>query len=425
MSWKKKIFIIIAVLVCIPIALIGFCYFYYDYTVYGRIFDNVEEVPVHEYGLLFGTSSVTPEGDPNDEFDNRIKAAVELYKAGKIKWIIVSGCGDWHDKEGNLEEFPNGHYNDLMDMQNSLYECGVPVRDIVLDGDGSSTLNSIIKAKEVYGLDSCVIISQPYHNKQVMKLADRYGLKTVAYNALPSRILRDTMKNPVSEILARVKFYIAPRQDKKPHFDTYAVRVGSGIVQEWKDIKYSVPGMPNAVTHMNQMAVFPDSYKYISTYEDKSVYYNSTHGFYVSLPAGMGYNQCGEDGMACHSNEFYNNDTTLVVSAGGMYYDALLQDYPHFADTLKSQEREYLIELGNCKPREVSPNVWVSEGRVNHAIPGNPPADRFIRKWLLKKDNNNRDSYMSLEIYFNDSLEYRLPEFKRIIDRFPGVPVCK
>ena len=61
---------------------------------FGRTYDNVADVPEHEYGLLLGTSPFTAEGARNSYFENRIKAAAELYKAGKIKKIIVSG-GDY------------------------------------------------------------------------------------------------------------------------------------------------------------------------------------------------------------------------------------------------------------------------------------------------------------------------------------------
>ena len=57
----------------------------------GRIYGFLNEIPSHHLGLLLGTSPITTTGIHNGSFDNRIKAATELYKSGKIKKLIVSG----------------------------------------------------------------------------------------------------------------------------------------------------------------------------------------------------------------------------------------------------------------------------------------------------------------------------------------------
>ena len=57
----------------------------------GRTFDNLSDVPTREIGLLLGTSPITPDGAHNYYFDNRMKAAADLYHAGKIRRLLVSG----------------------------------------------------------------------------------------------------------------------------------------------------------------------------------------------------------------------------------------------------------------------------------------------------------------------------------------------
>lgn len=198
----KKILYIAIVLIAILVAVILGCYLSVDYNAHGRNFDKVADVPEHEYGLLLGTSPITPQGAHNFFFDNRIKAAVELYKAGKVKKIIASGGNYWYDEDGNFTE--NG-CNELHSMQDSLVKYGVPRERIILDYDGTRTLNSIVKVKEVYGIDSCIIISQQYHNERAIKQADHYGLNAVGYNAPPSHIRRNRIKNQARELLARVK----------------------------------------------------------------------------------------------------------------------------------------------------------------------------------------------------------------------------
>ncbi len=413
-------YILLVCLIAI-VVLIG-CYLSVSFNAKGRTFDKIEDIAPHEYGLLLGTSPFTAQGARNFYFENRIKAAVELYNAGKIKRIIASGGNYWYDEEGNLTK--NG-YNELRSMQDSLVKYGVPREVILLDYDGTRTLNSIAKAIEVYGLDSFVIISQQYHNERAIKQADHYGLKAIGYNAFPSHILRNRIKNQARELLARVKLYLDLWLGKKPQFDSYVVKIGDGIMQEWYDVNDSIPGLPNTIGHRCDTESSWGLVKYFSTYGDKPVYYNDRHGFYVELPFGMGYNQSGENVMGAHDNEFYNADTTLVVSAGAMFYDVVLDDIPQYADSLLSYEKDFLNKIGKHTFKEVSPNVWISNGRIDHSDEENPPADRFIRKWLLKKDISDRECHMSLTIYFNDSLEYRLPEFERIINQFPYKPNFK
>lgn len=416
---RKKILHISLTLTCIVfVAIIG-CYLSVDYNAHGRTFDNVTDVPEHEYGLLLGTSPITPQGAHNFYFDNRIKAAVELYKAGKVKKIIASGGNYWYDENGNTRE--NG-CNELRSMQDSLVKYGVPRDAIILDYDGTRTLNSIVKMKDVYKIDSCVIISQQYHNERAIKQADHYGLKAVGYNAAPSHIRRNRIKNQARELLARVKLYLDLWLGSKPNFDSYVVKVGNGIIQEWYDESDTIPGVSGTIAHRSNIDSSYGFYRYFSTRDNNPLYYNGRHGYYVLLPNGMGYNQFGENEMGSHSNEFYNNDTTLAICANAMYYDAVLVDEPHYVDSLKNYERQYLNNLGDVKIDKLSSVEWISQGRIDHSNTDNPPAERFIRKWLLKKDLEDRECYMELTIFFNDSLSYRLPEFENIIKQFPNLP---
>lgn len=417
---RKKIILIGSVLLGCVLLVISLCYIIVDINAYGRIFDNVEDVPEHEYGLLLGTSPITPQGAHNFYFDNRIKATVELYKAGKIKKVIASGGNYWYDEEGNPRE--NG-CNELRSMCDSLVKYGVPYEVITLDYDGTRTLNSIVKAKEVYGIDSCIIISQQYHNERAIYQADHYGLKTIGYNAAPSHIRQNRIKNQARELFARVKLFLDLLFGSKPKFDGYAVLASDGQIQDWYDKPDSIPGFIGTIGHYSDTDSSWGYYKYFSTLNGKPFYYNSRHGFYVTLPKGMGYNQSGENMMGTHSNEFYNADTTLVVSASAMFYDVVLIDNPQYVDSMKVYEKDFLYRMGDHQTNQLSTDVWITKGRINHNVPDNPPADRYIRKWLLMKDIEDRECEMSLTIYFNDSLEYRLQEFENIINQFPNRPV--
>lgn len=166
----------------------------------GRIFNNIEDITECKYGMLLATSPITPRGEHNFNFDNRIKAADKLYKAGKIDFIIASG--------GNYTLAHKNGCDEPKAILDSLVARGVPADRIILDYEGTRTLNSIVKAKMVYGLDSLILISQRYHNERAIYLADKYGIHAVGYNAQPSKNQCSRIKNTLHEYLARVKMFI-------------------------------------------------------------------------------------------------------------------------------------------------------------------------------------------------------------------------
>ena len=166
----------------------------------GRTFDNLSDVPTREIGLLLGTSPITPDGAHNYYFDNRMKAAADLYHAGKIRRILVSG-GDYTMTEKHGCDEPTA-------MRDSLVAHNVPDTCIIEHWQGWRTINSIEAVKNLYDFDSITIISQKYHNERALYQADHFGLDAVGYNAEPSPIKNSRIRNAIREYLARVKLFI-------------------------------------------------------------------------------------------------------------------------------------------------------------------------------------------------------------------------
>ena len=84
----------------------------------------------------------------------------------------------------------------------------IPDSAILLDYNGTRTLNSIKQAKNTYALDCATIISQEYHNERAIFLSNRYDIKAIAYNAKTPMIINKLIKNNLREYLARVKMFI-------------------------------------------------------------------------------------------------------------------------------------------------------------------------------------------------------------------------
>ncbi|MCK5876847.1 MAG: YdcF family protein [Candidatus Marithrix sp.] len=164
-----------------------------EFQAQDRIYSNIDEVPTKKIALLLGTVKNLRYGNINSYFKYRIDAAVQLYKAGKIKHILASGSNH------------TSYYNEPIDMQKALIERGVPAHAITLDYAGFRTLDSVIRCKEIFSQqDDIVIVSQAFHNKRAIFISDFYNIKAIGFNAKDVPF-RNDMKTPIREYLARLK----------------------------------------------------------------------------------------------------------------------------------------------------------------------------------------------------------------------------
>lgn len=194
MKTLKKISLIFLLFLGIIGVFIFWCNFKIDSETEDSVSADLSKLPSEKVGLLLGTSKTLSNGEPNAYFFNRITAATELFNAGKIKNIIVSG--------DNSRE----NYNEPEDMKLELIKAGIPEENIFEDFAGFRTLDSVIRAKEIFGQQSFIIISQRFHNERAVFLAKRNGIDAFGYNA------KDVNKNAgfktnIREKFARVKVF--------------------------------------------------------------------------------------------------------------------------------------------------------------------------------------------------------------------------
>ena len=183
-----------------------------------KIYTEVGTIPMNRVGLRLGTSPKLKNGNNNLYFDYRILAAMELYKAGKIKYILISG-------DNRREE-----YNEPEEMKKALMQKGVPEKFIYLDYAGFRTLDSVVRAKEVFGQNQLTIISQRFHNERAIYLAEKNGINAIGYNAKDVSAYAG-LKTNIRELLARVKMFIDLAIDKQPHFLGEKILIGKLINQ--------------------------------------------------------------------------------------------------------------------------------------------------------------------------------------------------
>ena len=166
----------------------------------GKAFSDIDSIKYNKVGLLLGTTPQARIGRiTNYFFIYRIDAAEELYKAGKIEQILISG------DENSLDGI-----NEPECMRDSLVARGIPSNAIFLDGKGYRTINSVINANKVYGLKSFTIISQEFHNERALYQAEHLGLdmeNIQGYNAKMPKSRRAFLTT-IREYFARVKMFI-------------------------------------------------------------------------------------------------------------------------------------------------------------------------------------------------------------------------
>jgi len=202
---KKKILKRLFWLTIAPILIVFLCNIIINSSAEGKTFNRIEEVPKNKVGLVLGTSKKLVDGRPNLYYEYRIRATLELFKAGKIEFVLVSG--------------DNGtkYYNEPTTIKNDLVERGIPKEKIFLDYAGFRTLDSMVRANEVFGLEKVTVISQKFHNQRAIYLAERKGLTAVGFNATDVTG-NSGLKVHLREYLARVKVFIDLVFNTQPKF---------------------------------------------------------------------------------------------------------------------------------------------------------------------------------------------------------------
>lgn len=196
----KKIFSFILGIIAACLALMLICNQIVVKNAEGKVFSDIDSIRYDKVGLLLGTTPQSRIGRiTNQFFTYRLDAAEQLYKTGKIEKILISG------DENSLDGV-----NEPECMRDSLVSRGIPAKDIILDGKGYRTINSIINANKVYGLKSFTIISQKFHNERAIYQAGHLGLNVEnlqAFNAKMPKSWRAYITT-IREYLARVKMFI-------------------------------------------------------------------------------------------------------------------------------------------------------------------------------------------------------------------------
>jgi SanA protein len=161
-----------------------------------KIYTNIEKIPKKKAALVLGTSKYIRNGLKNYFYSYRIQAASELFHANKIKAIIVSGDNSTKD------------YDEPTLMKEDLIKAGVPEKYITIDYAGFRTLDSIYRAKVIFGLKDYIIVSQKFHLQRALFIAKADNQKAIGFCAKDIPHTTAAKKMKFRELLARSKAFL-------------------------------------------------------------------------------------------------------------------------------------------------------------------------------------------------------------------------
>ena len=144
--------------------------------------------------LILG-AGLQSDGTPSHMLEDRIKTGVEVFNSVDADLILMSG-----DKSGEYYDEPSA-------MKKYAEELGVDPSLIEVDNEGYSTFESIVRAKEIYGFDRIIVITQEYHLYRALYIAEQNGVDSIGVSA-DLRTYRSQIVRDVREIFARIKDFV-------------------------------------------------------------------------------------------------------------------------------------------------------------------------------------------------------------------------
>jgi SanA protein len=158
----------------------------------GQETSDIQKLPHAEVALVLG-AYVQPDGRMSQMLADRVQRAVELWRAGKVKRILVSG--DHH----------TWSYDEPDTMRKALQRAGVPGEDIFTDHAGFDTWASMVRARKVFDVSSAIVVTQGFHMPRALYLAKQAGLRAYGLTSdLHSYGIQGKLSD-LREVLARVK----------------------------------------------------------------------------------------------------------------------------------------------------------------------------------------------------------------------------
>lgn len=214
---KRTVFILLLAVLTGLFSMVGI----YNYT--DKIGESLtvspNEATAADCIIVLGAGVV---GDtPSWSLKNRLDKAIEVYKLGHTTKIIVSGD---HGQDS---------YDEVNVMRNYLMENGILKDNIFMDHAGFSTYDSLYRARDVFGVESAIVVTQKLHLRRALYIGNKLGLDCQGVEAKNSTVSSTAMQS-VREYPARVKAFLQCEifHSKPKYLGDVIPLTGSGIITE-------------------------------------------------------------------------------------------------------------------------------------------------------------------------------------------------
>ena len=160
--WRLAIGLLILTSAIAPLAL----NYYVRLVTSNYLRTDVAKVSAKPIAIVFG-AGVWEDGTPTPMLADRVQAAVDLYKAGRVDKLLMTGDNSSAD------------YNEVQAMQDYAEAQGVPINNIILDYAGFSTYESCYRAKEIFGITQAVLVTQNFHLARAVYTCRQLGVEAI------------------------------------------------------------------------------------------------------------------------------------------------------------------------------------------------------------------------------------------------------
>jgi len=126
--------------------------------------NHVGDVAAARVAIVFG-AGLQRDGRPTLVLRDRVAAAADLYQAGKVQKILMSGDNRYVD------------YNEPGAMQQYAIELGIPEEDIILDFAGRRTYDTCYRARAIFGVQDALLVTQKFHLPRAVFICNALGVK--------------------------------------------------------------------------------------------------------------------------------------------------------------------------------------------------------------------------------------------------------
>ena len=132
--------------------------------------DSVAEAPKERIAIVFG-AGLTHSGNATPILVDRVTAAAQLFFAGKVEKILLSGDNS------------NINYNEPVAMQKYALSLGVPKAALVLDYAGQRTYDTCYRAKNIFQVNEAILVTQNFHLPRALLTCEALGIKVTGVSA--------------------------------------------------------------------------------------------------------------------------------------------------------------------------------------------------------------------------------------------------